>query len=508
MATSLTKMFVNYKGTKAEFENVKANYSNQIVFINNGACIYARGNYYGTVEEALAGLKYFSSIKVGEKVATSAGPNGTLTFAATDPSSVAVDVDAKGITIGLTEAFVNKVNAAAVKSEVEGELALVNAAIEALEGVDEGYATRIKAVEDALGLGIEGEGDETVAAQIAALSTRISTEETNRTEADKTLQANIDTKVAKTDYEAMVEALNAAINAKVAQSDYDAKIAELVKADTDNLKAAKDYADSLVYDETQLKNRVAANEQAIATLNGEGDGSVKKAVAEGIASVVASAPEDFDTLKEVADWIANDTTGAASMQNAIAANAAAIEVLNGTEEGSVAKAVADAVAVEKGRAELAESGLDTRIVTLEDAKTNLDGRVATIEGDYLKLADKTELQGNIDLKVSTATYEAKVAELVKADSDNLQAAKDYADGLAGNYDAKGSAAAAESAANAYTDGKVDGKFDAVGSAAKALEDANAYTDEEVKKLTEGVITEHTNDIDAIEAFLNDPWLEL
>jgi hypothetical protein len=46
--------------------------------------------------------------------------------------------------------------------------------------------------------------------------------------------------------------------------------------------------------------------------------------------------------------------------------------------------------------------------------------VNTINGDYLKAED---IKGKLDASV----YEAKVAELVKADSDNLQAAKDYAD---------------------------------------------------------------------------------
>jgi hypothetical protein len=50
--------------------------------------------------------------------------------------------------------------------------------------------------------------------------------------------------------------------------------------------------------------------------------------------------------------------------------------------------------------------------------------VDTIKGDYLKAAD---IEGKLDASV----YEAKVAELVKADEDNLQAAKDHADTAAG-----------------------------------------------------------------------------
>ena len=55
----------------------------------------------------------------------------------------------------------------------------------------------------------------------------------------------------------------------------------------------------------------------------------------------------------------------------------------------------------------------------------------------------------------------------------LADAKAYADGLAKNYDAAGSAAQALTDAKAYVDGKVDGKFDAAGSAAQALIDAKA-----------------------------------
>ena len=65
-------------------------------------------------------------------------------------------------------------------------------------------------------------------------------------------------------------------------------------------------------------------EEAIATLTAEeGEGSVAQvasvaAVAE-ITKVVANADADFDTLKEIADWILNDTIGATQMANDISA---------------------------------------------------------------------------------------------------------------------------------------------------------------------------------------------
>ena len=70
-----------------------------------------------------------------------------------------------------------------------------------------------------------------------------------------------------------------------------------------------------------LSERVADAEKAITKLNGDENtaGSVQKTVADAVAAIVAGADEDFDTLKEIADWITNDTTGAAQMANDIAA---------------------------------------------------------------------------------------------------------------------------------------------------------------------------------------------
>lgn len=133
-----------------------------------------------------------------------------------------------------------------------------------------------------------------------------------------------------------------------------------------------------------LAGRVSTNEGAITILNGEGEGSVKKQVADAIAGVVNSAPEDFDTLKEVADWIASDTTGAAKMQADIAR-------LDGADtlEGSVKKQIKDAVAAE---AEIARAAEKANADAIAVEKGRVDGIVA----DYLKAADKTELQNGID----------------------------------------------------------------------------------------------------------------
>lgn len=54
-------------------------------------------------------------------------------------------------------------------------------------------------------------------------------------------------------------------------------------------------------------------------------------VATEVAKIVAGADKDYDTLKEIADYIASDKTNAAQMSNAISANTTAItNITNGT----------------------------------------------------------------------------------------------------------------------------------------------------------------------------------
>lgn len=142
-----------------------------------------------------------------------------------------------------------------------------------------------------------------------------------------------------------VEGLQALIEAL--QSDVDAIEAKIgtVEDGKTVVQMIEEAQEAATYDDTALAGRVKAIEDdylktadktaletAIATAKTE-------AVEEAVATVLGEGTsEDFDTLKEVADWILSDTTGAAAL------------------------------------------------VT----------RVTAIENDYLKGSDKTELQGEID----------------------------------------------------------------------------------------------------------------
>lgn len=74
-----------------------------------------------------------------------------------------------------------------------------------------------------------------------------------------------------------------------------------------------------------VEESAQSNKEAIEVLNGEGEGSVKKAVADAVASIVDNAPEIYDTLKELSDWIANNETGTAELVAKVSSNEKAIE---------------------------------------------------------------------------------------------------------------------------------------------------------------------------------------
>lgn len=74
------------------------------------------------------------------------------------------------------------------------------------------------------------------------------------------------------------------------------------------------------YNDTEIKKSIKANTDAIGVLNGTGDGSVDKKVADAVASIVANAPAAYDTLKEISDWISTHTEDASAMNSSIQAN--------------------------------------------------------------------------------------------------------------------------------------------------------------------------------------------
>lgn len=73
------------------------------------------------------------------------------------------------------------------------------------------------------------------------------------------------------------------------------------------------------YNDTEVRGLISANTTAIDVLNGMGAGSVSKQVADAVAQIVSDAPEAYDTLKEISDWITSHASSASAMNSAIQA---------------------------------------------------------------------------------------------------------------------------------------------------------------------------------------------
>ena len=510
----MSKMFVNYSGSVAAFKaaGLETTYNKSIVFIGNGEAVYTHGKYYGDVKEALAAvqkevqdLKYFSAIKAGDVTATAAGKDGIITFNATDPAEVSVTAGTHGVNIGLSSEFTGKVtkvisdlsaeitrattaetkisqslgantDAADADGSAYARIAQLKADINAMTG---GNGSISEQINTAIGnLDSEKEG-------VSAHVTVKVTEEDGKLTAVSVSESDIasaallgtaeDAATANTAFGKAAAAKAAADEAKAAATtaEQNAKsYADGLAVNYDAagsaaqaLEDAKDYADSLVYDDSALEGRVKANEDAIGVLNGEGEGSVKKSVADAIAGVVASAPEDFDTLKEVADWIASDTTGAAKMQ-------ADIAKLQGadTVEGSVAKSVKDAVealdatvgsqTVAEGKhiaVEVVETdGKLTGLTVVESdiasksavdtAIANEKSRAEEAEGDLADRLDVIEGEGEGSIKKAVADAQSTLQSNINTLSGTVSANKTAAE--TGISEAKDAAADAQSTADA------------------------------------------------------------
>lgn len=141
-------------------------------------------------------------------------------------------------------------------------------------------------------------------------------------------------------------------------------------------------------DTAGLRKRIKDNETAITILKGNGEGSVSKAVSDAVSTLIDGAPDTFDTFKEISAWITEHGEDATAMTTAIRA-LEAILVGFGTGEG--------------------ETGT---------VKKYVDDAIAALKiGDYAKAADLTALAGRVD------TLEGKPAASITQEQINAWTAK-------------------------------------------------------------------------------------
>jgi hypothetical protein len=172
-------------------------------------------------------------------------------------------------------------------------------------------------------------------------------------------------------------------------------------------------------DTTGLRKRIKTNEDAIGVLKGTGEGSVTKAVNDAIDAFATKATDNgtIDTFKELVDWVAKHP-----------------EVVNGlTGDINKLKAILKGFGTAEGES--------------PEVKAYIDGAIKALKiGDYAKAADLTTLAGRVSVVeklpaagitaediekwnakqdagdyVEQSAYDTKMTALDQADSDNATA---------------------------------------------------------------------------------------
>lgn len=307
----LNKMtgFKVYKGTKADFiSSGKASANvDAIVFITGGSdasksCIYAQGTYFANFAELMAAINYVKGITVGETSYNAAVGGGYIGFGANDPSTVSVDVQNGKITVGLTDAFVNKVNNTATALGTAGDAAKA----------DGSAFARIAALAADLA-SLTGSSTGSIAEQIAAVKTAI--EGTLGTDDAKTLAAindeldAIDAKwasyVSKAELEAIEDTKANGTSVNVSVTTKGGKVTAVAVDETGlntalglKANAADVYTKSETYTKTEVASEIAKEVAKI--INDNDDASVN--TLEEIAAWIAAHPESVAAInKEISD---------------------------------------------------------------------------------------------------------------------------------------------------------------------------------------------------------------
>ena len=251
----------------------------------------------GSIAKALADAKSYTDTEIGKL-------DADITSAAVEAGKgiqvQVVEANGKITNVNVTGNFDNKYDAAGAAATVDGKL--------------ESYKTS----NDAAVAAAKKAGDD-AQADVDALEAKVGTVAEGKTVVgliDEAKQAAIEAATYDdTQVKADIAANATAIAKKADSTTVSAIDGRVATIEGDYLKAA---------DKTALEGKITENKNAIAVLNGTGEGSVSKQVADAVAGIVADAPEAYDTLKEISDWISSHAESAATMNSQINANKEAI----------------------------------------------------------------------------------------------------------------------------------------------------------------------------------------
>ena len=294
---------------------------------------------------------------------------------------------------------------------------------------------------------------------------------------------------------ARTEAAVKAVDDKVAENAAD--ITALDTAVKGNASAIAENAGKIAENTANIASnaaKIAANETAI------GEAAQAAATAQAEVDAVESIVSGMYTNEQIDNAIEAAKTASTyddtEVKEDIQANADAIAAINNAETGilkqskdytdttveaaveAVKSSLASALTYKGQKATAAELPTENNkcgdVWTVADKSAEYVWIVDTEEtgaGHWEELGTAVDLSGyatkeQVATDIATAKGEAIAAAATdattKADKA-LEDAKDYADGLAGNYEVAGAAATAEANANDYTDTEVQSVYNAMGS---------------------------------------------
>lgn len=164
--------------------------------------------------------------------------------------------------------------------------------------------------------------------------------------------------------------------------------------------------------ETNLGELEAKIQTLIGDVEGDDEKSVRTISAEEVAKIVANADESYDTLKEIADWIMNDTTGAAKMANDITA----LQSGKKDKQSAVTNIAGDADKTLATLSQNANGDITYTMQVIQDASASQHGLMTAAM--YTKLND---LPANGGLTTTLGTKADKVSNAIEGNFAGLDA---------------------------------------------------------------------------------------
>lgn len=411
------------------------------------------------------------NVVTGMSTTVAADGQMTLTYT-TSSMATSADVSTLKTRVDNIEPKVTKLDGAAtVEGSVKKQIADAKAA---LVGADATVDTIKYAVAQAKSGITKAEAAQTKANSnaddITALKTRVTTAEGTLTtlNGDAATDGSVKKQIADAKSATKSELLGNATTTNTilyAQARANKGITDAAAAQT-TANEAKTAAGANATNITNLTKKVTANETNLTTLMGEDTvaGSVKNTVKNAVNKILDGAPEAYDTLKEVADWIQGDKTGAGAITSDVSnlktrmdaaettikthtsnistntadikTNTAAIATLNGTGATSVTGKVNAKATELMGtgsedtkptimRAEAKADAAATQATTNKTAIATLNGTGAGSVTAKVN-AKATELLGDKNTAADTIKYARARADKGVTDAANAKTAADTA----------------------------------------------------------------------------------